>query len=101
MANIAKGFERNRLAEFHQFLSVAKSSCGELRSHLYVALDVEYVTKSEFDRLHNLAEEVGRLWVDYECQWKKLRKSRRTEDSALRTEDSALSPFSPGTVEDQ
>lgn len=61
MANIAEGFERNRLTEFHQFLSVAKSSCGELRSHLYVALDVGYVTKPEFERLHNLAEEVKRV----------------------------------------
>ncbi len=61
MANIAEGFERNRLAEFHQFLSVAKSSCGERRSHVYVALDVGYVTKSEFERVHKLAEEVGRV----------------------------------------
>lgn len=61
MSNIAEGFERGRASEFHQFLSVAKSSCGELRSHLYVALDAGYLTQSTFDALQGQADEVGRI----------------------------------------
>ena len=84
MANIAEGFERNRLAEFLQFLSVAKSSCGELRSHLYVALDVGYVTKSEFERLHNLAEEVGRVVGGLRLS---VEKARKRSPKVLSTQD--------------
>lgn len=61
MANIAEGFERSRAGEFHQFLSVAKASCAELRSHLYVALDAGYVSQTDFAKLHAQAAEVGRL----------------------------------------
>lgn len=59
MANIAEGFERARQSEFHQFLSIAKSSCAELRSHLYVAHDVKYVDASMFNELMGLAQEVS------------------------------------------
>ena len=61
MANIAEGFERGRLSEFHQFLSVAKASCAELRSHLYVSLDAGYLLPEEFDALKLKAEEVGKI----------------------------------------
>ena len=61
MSNIAEGFERSRPAEFHQYLSTAKSSCAEVRSDLYVALDVGYVDRPRFEFLLGLGEETGRV----------------------------------------
>lgn len=61
MANIAEGFERGRSSEFHQYLSVAKASCAELRSHLYVALDAQYLQREDFNVLKSHAEEAGRV----------------------------------------
>ena len=61
LSNIAEGFERGRISEFHQFLSIAKGSCAELRSQLYVALDAKFLNESHFARLQNQAAEVGRI----------------------------------------
>jgi len=61
MSNLAEGFERGRPAEFHQFLSIAKASCAELRAQLYVALDVGYISLSTFERLMAQAREVGQI----------------------------------------
>ena len=61
MSNIAEGFERAGKAEFHQFLVIAKGSCAEVRSQLYVALDAGYISKTQFDGLQAQAEEVARI----------------------------------------
>ena len=61
MSNLAEGCERGGLGELHQFLSTAKASCAELRSQLYVALDVGYINSATFQELREQAEEVGRI----------------------------------------
>ncbi len=61
MSNLAEGFERGRPGEFHQFLSIAKGSCAELRTQLYVALDVGYLEPPQFEDLMNQATEVGQI----------------------------------------
>jgi four helix bundle protein len=62
MSNVAEGFERGRLGEFHQFLSTAKASCAELRSQLYVALDVGYLDDRSFQDLRLQAEGRQNYW---------------------------------------
>ena len=60
MSNIAEGFERGSDKEFCRFLYIAKGSAGEVRSHLFVALDLGYLTSDEFDDLRARAEEVAK-----------------------------------------
>ena len=61
MSNIAEGFDRAGRAEFHQFLVIAKGSCAEVKSQLYVALDVGYITNGRFNKLKELADEVSQI----------------------------------------
>ena len=61
MSNIAEGFSRNSDKDFAHFLDIAKGSALEIQSLLYVALDLNYVEKSEFERLYELADRVASL----------------------------------------
>ena len=61
MSNLAEGFERGSSSEFHQFIVIAKASCAEVRSQLYVAHYSRYISQPQFDNASNLAEEVSRI----------------------------------------
>jgi four helix bundle protein len=60
LSNIAEGFERQGNKEFLQFLAIAKGSCGEVRSQLYIALDREYVDQANFEAISNVLIETSR-----------------------------------------
>ncbi|HEY6010894.1 MAG TPA: four helix bundle protein [Nitrospirota bacterium] len=61
MSNIAEGFGRGSNTEFVQFLFVAKGSLSEVKSQLYVAMDLNYVTPSEFNKAYKMTEEISKL----------------------------------------
>jgi four helix bundle protein len=61
MSNLAEGFDRGGRADFHRFIVTAKGSCAEVRSQLYVALDISYITEFEFKNLLMQVDEVSRI----------------------------------------
>lgn len=60
MNNIAEGFERKTPKDFAHFLGVAKGSCGEVWSMLYVGEDLTYFTPEQAARLREGAEKISR-----------------------------------------
>lgn len=63
MANIAEGHGRRTSVEFANFLNIARGSAVELQSHLYVALDLAYISQVEFDDVYHQLEEISKMAI--------------------------------------
>jgi four helix bundle protein len=61
MANIAEGFGRRTNKEFANFLVISHGSTAETQSHLYIALDLNYLSKEKFAELYQLLDEISRM----------------------------------------
>jgi four helix bundle protein len=77
MSNLAEGFERGGRTEFHQFIVIAKAPCAEVRSQLYVALDVGYITQEQFESVMALSDEVSRVIGGLRTAIKKQRDQKK------------------------
>ena len=60
-ANIAEGQGRRSDREFANFLNIALGSIAETKSHLYLAMDMDYIEKEEFQKLYGKLDEVGKM----------------------------------------
>ena len=61
MNNIAEGFERRSNKEFRQFLYIAKGSCGEVRSMLHLAHELNKIDTKICTELNFLSQEISRI----------------------------------------
>jgi len=60
-SNIAEGFERQTDKEFVQFLYIAKGSCAELRTQLYLASELKIIEKQHGVELTNRAKRLSSM----------------------------------------
>ncbi|MCL2098385.1 MAG: four helix bundle protein [Bacteroidales bacterium] len=61
MNNIAEGFERRTNNEFKHFIYIAKGSCGEVRSMLILAKELNKITEKDYKLLHSLSIEISMM----------------------------------------
>jgi four helix bundle protein len=60
-SNTAEGFERDGKKRFIQSLAIAKGSVGEVRSQLYLLLDLKYITEDEFSETNQDLISIGKM----------------------------------------
>jgi four helix bundle protein len=59
--NLMEGSHRLGRKEFRQFVGIAKGSTGELKYHLLLAKDLEYLPEDQFIVLRSEAEEISKM----------------------------------------
>ncbi len=61
MHNIAEGSDAGTDPDFIRFLKMARRSCSEVQSELYLALDRSYIMENERETAYGLADEAKRM----------------------------------------
>ncbi len=59
--NLMEGSHRLGRKEFRQFVGIAKGSVGELKYHLLLARDLEYLPSDDFGKLNSQAEDISKM----------------------------------------
>ena len=60
-SNIAEGYERDSDKEKKQFLNYAKGSAGELRTQIYIGIDIGYIESEKGKEWLQEAEELSKM----------------------------------------
>jgi len=96
MANIAEGHGRTGPGEYAHHLSVALGSLAELRSHLYVALDVNFISQERFSSLMDQAVSVTSLTARLRVAIVKRRDSLSVKEDSITYLDSQCEAVNEG-----
>ena len=81
MANIAEGFHRNSTREFMRFLDYSRASVAETLSHCYIAMDQQYITEDEMNKLKQQADIVWKKVNNFISYLRRTNKARKTNQT--------------------
>jgi len=60
-SNIAEGYERNSAKELANFLNYAKGSAGELRTQIYIGIEIGYIKADMGKEWLKESEEISKM----------------------------------------
>lgn len=89
-ANIAEGYGRLSGGDYLRFLSIARGSLLETETHLYIALRLQYLDESTFDRCWQQTQQVSRLLNG-------LIRSVRERNAELREDQAIYDTYEDGS----
>ena len=69
-SNIAEGYERSSNKETINFLNYAKGSAGELRTQIYIGIEVGYIPKEHGKQWLQEATEISRMLHGLINKWR-------------------------------
>lgn len=59
--NIAEGYAKETKADFKRYLSIARGSASEVKTQLYIALDLNYLNEKDFKVIYKEIDEVSAM----------------------------------------
>jgi four helix bundle protein len=62
-SNIAEGMERDSIPESTRYLTIARSSCGEVRTQIYIGIDVGYIDRESGQRWIEESREISAMLI--------------------------------------
>ena len=60
-ANLMEGSHRRTIGDYKRFIGIARGSVGELKYHLLIAKDLNYINKNIYIRCRERTDEVNRM----------------------------------------
>lgn len=69
MNNIAEWYERNSKQQLTYFFNIAKGSIAEVRSMMYIAYDLWYITDEQFQEFTSI---IKKLWAQVQSFIKQI-----------------------------
>ena len=73
-SNISEGFERDAKNQFLYFLAISKGSCGELRTQLTIAFNLNYINENQYVDLKQKCIETSKQLAEFSKYLKSFEK---------------------------
>ena len=97
-SNVAEGYGRRSARDFARFLTMASGSTAEVQSQLYLALDLGYLSRDDFDATLALARRIAGALVNLTAYLRSTSTVREpAEEYVAKTTDEPSDNQPPGS----